>query len=115
MHGTSRLYTDDLEHDRRLVRAPIEEVGIEVDLDVEVLFLFTDRLCTKLYAFVMVCMTVQGVYGGAGTLEKSETNDFLASSESNWNRGGVECLCARSVRVLSYLGVRPERDQRHDD
>ena len=58
MHGTSRLYTDDLEHDRRLVRAPIEEVGIEVDLDVEVLFLFTDRLCTKLYAFVMVCMTV---------------------------------------------------------
>ena len=63
----------------------------------------------------MVCITVQGVYAGAGTLEKSETNDFLASSESNWNRGSVECLCARSVRVLSYLGVRAERDQRHDD
>ena len=48
MHETSRLYTDDLEHERRLERAPINEVGIEVDVDVEGLFLFTDRLCTKL-------------------------------------------------------------------
>ena len=94
MHGASRLYTDDLEHDRRLVRAPIEDVGVKVDLDVEGPFLFIERLCTKLYAIVMVCITVQGVYGGAGTLEKSETNDFLASSESSWSRGGIQCLCA---------------------
>ena len=62
MHGASRLYTDDLEHDRRLVRAPIEDVGVKVDLDVEGPFLFIERLCTKLYAIVMVCITVQGVY-----------------------------------------------------
>lgn len=77
------VYTDDLEHDRRLERAPEGEVGIEMDVDVEVLFLFTDRLCTELDACVMVSIAVQGAYAGAGTLEKSETNVFLASSESN--------------------------------
>jgi hypothetical protein len=61
MHGTSRLYTDDLEHDRRLVCAPKEDVRVKVDLDVEGPFLFTDRLCTKLYMFVMVCMTVESM------------------------------------------------------
>jgi hypothetical protein len=95
MHRTSRLYTDDFEHDRRLVRAPIQDVGIKVDLDVEGLFVFTERLCTKLCTIVMVCTTVQGVYGGAGTFEKSETNVFLASSESSWNRGGFSVVCTR--------------------
>ena len=54
----------------------------------------------------------QGVYAGVGTLEKSETNDFLASSESNWNHDGIQCLCP--FRLLSYLGVRAQRNQRHD-
>lgn len=75
-----KQYTDDLEHDCRLERAPEHEIRVEGYLDVEELFHFTDRLCTKLYAIVMVCMTI---YAGTDTLEKSETNAFLASSESN--------------------------------
>lgn len=40
--------TDDLEHDRRLERASEHEIGVEGNVDVEELFLFTNRLCTKL-------------------------------------------------------------------
>lgn len=45
---TRQLWTDDFKHKRWLERAPIGEVGIEVDIDVEVLFVFADRLCRKL-------------------------------------------------------------------
>lgn len=38
---------DDLEHDRRLKRAPKQEIGVKGNPDVEVLFLFIDPLCTK--------------------------------------------------------------------
>jgi len=80
--------TDDLEHDRRLERAPKGEVGIEVDVDVEVLFLFTDRLCAKLDAFSRTSASWCARQFKASmhvliTLEKSETKAFLASSESN--------------------------------